>query len=244
VLPYLAIVILVTGIAWRYHYDKFGWTSRSSQLYESRALKIGSPLFHFGLILVFLGHIGGLVIPASWTSKVGITDDMYHAVAVTLGGLAGLAAVLGVVILVTRRYSNKPVQAATTNGDTVMYVILLFTMAFGMIVTAMAIFAGSGAHNYRESVSPWFRSLFTLNPDVHAMAGAPLQFHLHVLVALVLFAALPFTRLVHLFSAPLHYLFRPYIVYRSRDVQVMAPTGRPRRGWAPVGTPDRQTTHR
>ena len=87
----------------------------------------------------------------------------------------------------------------------------------GLWTTLVSVGAGHEAHNYRETVSPWFRSLFLLQPDVDAMAAAPLQFHIHALVGMLLFALWPFTRLVHAFTAPLHYLFRPYIVYRSRD---------------------------
>ena len=112
------------------------------------------------------------------------------------------------------------------------------------VAVAVAVGAGFEAHNYRESVSPWFRSIFRLQPDVDAMASAPVQVHVHVLVGMLLFAAWPFTRLVHAFTAPVHYLFRPYIVYRSRDARTPAPTGRPRVGWSPVGTSDRDRTTR
>ena len=78
VLPYIAIVLLVGGTIWRYRYDRFGWTTRSSQLYESRLLRIGSPLFHFGLIFVVVGHIGGLVVPESWTEAAGVSESLYH----------------------------------------------------------------------------------------------------------------------------------------------------------------------
>ena len=74
VFPYLTIAVLVGGTIWRYRYDKFGWTTRSSQLYESRLLRIGSPLFHFGILLVIIGHIGGLVVPQAWTEALGISQ--------------------------------------------------------------------------------------------------------------------------------------------------------------------------
>jgi nitrate reductase gamma subunit len=133
---------------------------------------------------------------------------------------------------------------ATTRNDKVMYVLLVGAIVLGLWTTLVAVGAGSEAHNYRETVSPWFRSVFRLNPDVDAMAEAPIQFHVHVLVGMLLFAAWPFTRLVHAFTAPVHYLFRPYIVYRSRDARTPAPTGRPRAGWSPVGTTDRERNPR
>ena len=239
VLPYLVIATLVLGTIWRYRYDKFGWTTRSSQLYESRLLRIGSPLFHFGILVVLVGHVGGLVIPESWTDAVGVSEGLYHFNALLLGGIAGVCTLVGIVILVVRRRTSGPVFMATTVNDKVMYVLLVGAIVLGLWTTLVAVGAGHDAHNYRETVSPWFRSIFVLQPDVEAMAAAPIQFHAHALVGMLLFAAWPFTRLVHAFTAPVHYLFRPYIVYRSRDARTPAPTGRPRAGWSPVGTPDR-----
>ncbi|MGV9343585.1 respiratory nitrate reductase subunit gamma [Streptomyces spiralis] len=85
----------------------------------------------------------------------------------------------------------------------------------------------------RETISPWFRSIFYLEPDPDLMSGAPILFKLHAISALLLFAAWPFTRLVHMLTAPLGYLTRPYIVYRSRDTRLGARS--PRRGWERVG---------
>ena len=239
VLPYLCIASLIGGTIWRYRYDKFGWTTRSSQLYESRLLRIGSPLFHFGILVVLVGHVVGLLIPESWTNALGVSEQAYHAQALTLGGIAGFCTLVGIGILIVRRRTTGPVFMATTANDKLMYVLLVGAIALGLVTTLVAVGAGAHAHDYRETVSPWFRSLFRLNPDVDAMADAPVQFHLHVLVGMLLFAAWPFTRLVHAFTAPVHYLFRPYIVYRSRDAQVPAATGRARPGWSPVGTTDR-----
>ena len=102
VLPYVTIAILVVGSIWRYRYDKFGWTTRSSQLYESRLLRIGSPLFHFGILVVIIGHFIGLVIPESWTSSAGLSEDAYHVQALALGGIAGSCTLVGIAILVYR----------------------------------------------------------------------------------------------------------------------------------------------
>jgi len=240
VLPYLVIATLVLGTIWRYRYDKFGWTTRSSQLYESRLLRIGSPLFHFGILVVVIGHVGGLLIPEDWTEAVGISEGMYHFNALLFGGIAGFCTLAGIVILIIRRRTTGPVFMATTNHDNVMYVVLTCALCLGQWTAALAISAGSEAANYRETVSPWFRSLFYLQPDVHAMAEAPVQFHIHALVGLLLFAIWPFTRLVHAFTAPLHYLFRPYIVYRSRDARPHAGSRAAHPGWQPIGTTDRE----
>ncbi|MFE4000187.1 respiratory nitrate reductase subunit gamma [Nocardioides sp. YIM B13467] len=240
VLPYVAIAVLVVGTWWRYRYDKFGWTTRSSQLYESRLLRIGSPLFHFGILVVIVGHAAGLLIPASWTEALGISEGVYHGNALFWGLIAGVCTLAGLLLLVYRRRTTGPVFMATTKNDKFMYVVLVAAIVLGLWTTVVALAEGHQAHDYRETVSPWFRSLFVLQPDVAAMAAAPIQFHVHVLVGLLLFTIWPFTRLVHAFTAPVHYLFRPYIVYRSRDARPRAGVRPERPGWAGSGTFDRE----
>jgi nitrate reductase gamma subunit len=234
-LPYVTVAVLVVGLWWRYRYDKFGWTTRSSQLYESRLLRIGSPLFHFGILVVLVGHVIGLVVPKSWTEAVGVSQHLYHVNAVVLGGIAGVTTLTGVAILVYRRRTTGPVFMATTVNDKAMYLVLVLAIVTGLAVTALSAGIVGEEHDYRETVGPWFRSVFRLQPDVQLMAAAPLGFHLHTLIGMVLFVLWPFTRLVHAFSAPVGYLFRPYVVYRSRESG--APGARaPRRGWDRVGS--------
>lgn len=240
ILPYLAIAILIGGTIWRYRYDQFGWTTRSSQLYESRLLRIGSPLFHFGILMVVVGHLVGLVIPKSWTDAAGVSEGLYHFNALAIGSIAGLSTLAGIAILIYRRRTTGPVFMATTRNDKVMYLVLVGAIVAGLATTVLSVVSHHDV-TYRETVSPWFRSLFYFSPDVEAMAAAPLSFQIHTLIGLLLFALWPFTRLVHAFTAPLHYLFRPYIVYRSRDARPAAHAVGSRRGWSPVGTPDRDT---
>jgi nitrate reductase gamma subunit len=238
VLPYVMFAILIGGTIWRYRYDKFGWTTRSSQLYESRLLRIGSPLFHFGLLFVLVGHIGGLFVPMSWTEPIGISQELYHFNALFFGAIAGFCTLVGIAILIYRRRTTGPVFMATTRNDKFMYVVLVAAIVLGLWTTLNSVGAGHEAHNYRETVSPWVRSLFTLQPDIDAMDEAPFSFKIHTLVGMLLFMIWPFTRLVHAFTVPLHYLFRPYIVYRSRDVRPVSGARADPRGWAPVGTPN------
>jgi nitrate reductase gamma subunit len=238
VLPYLMLVILIGGTVWRYRYDQFGWTTRSSQLYESRLLQIGSPLFHFGLLFVIVGHLAGLVVPQSWMSFF-VSEHTYHIVALVVGGIAGFCTLVGIAILIYRRRTTGPVFMATTKNDKMMYVVLVGAIVLGLTTTAISAGLGTDAVNYRETVAPWFRSLFVLQPDVSSMAAASLDYKIHTLVGMLLFTLWPFTRLVHAFTAPLHYVFRPYIVYRSRDERPSPGTVAPKRGWDPVGTRDR-----
>jgi nitrate reductase gamma subunit len=222
VLPYVSIAIFIGGLIWRYRYDKFGWTTRSSQLYERRLLRIGSPLFHFGILLVFLGHVGGILIPESTTKSLGISEHAYHLAAVTLGTVSGLMTVAGMAILIYRRRTTGPVFSATTTNDKIMYALLALTIGLGLAATVLGNATGH-PHDYRLDVAPWFRSILYFQPKTKLIVGAPLGFQLHVISAFVLFAFWPFSRLVHVFSAPIGYLTRPYIVYRSRDTTPVSP---------------------
>jgi nitrate reductase gamma subunit len=234
VLPYVTFAVFVVGLVWRYRYDKFGWTTRSSQLYERKLMRIASPVFHFGILAVLVGHVVGLVIPESWTAALGVSEDTYHAMAVGLGAVAGVATLGGIALLVYRRRTVGPVFAATTKNDKTMYVFLVGTICLGLLTTLVGAGVLGDGHNYREDVSPWFRSIFLLNPQPALMADAPLSFQAHAVSGLLLFIVWPFTRLVHAFSAPLGYLTRPYVVYRDRGTT--AAGSRPaRRGWERVG---------
>jgi nitrate reductase gamma subunit len=234
VTPYATMAVAVSGTWWRYRYDKFGWTSRSSQLYESRLLSIGSPMFHFGSLVVIFGHIAGLLIPEWVTRAVGMSNHLYHQQALYLGAPAGIATLLGLGLLIYRRRANGPVFTATTGSDMLMYAVLLCALLAGMVCTLMGATRYGEDHDYRQTVSVWFRSIFELDPRGDLMKTAPLYFHIHVVIALLLFALWPFTRLVHAFSAPIGYLFRPYIVYRSRDAagrDQLVGSAPQRRGW-------------
>ena len=187
-----------------------------------------------------------------------MSQEFYHFNALLVGGIAGVGTLGGILLLIYRRRTTGPVFMATTGNDKTMYVVLTAAIVFGLWTTLASVFEGEHGHNYRETVAPWFRSLFIFQPDIAAMAAAPFSFHLHTLVGMALFVIWPFTRLVHAFTAPFHYLFRPYIVYRSRDRETggagakgtagaagaRSSTAGARRGWSAVGTRDRDTRNR
>ena len=234
VIPYVTLAIVVVGSWWRYRYDKFGWTTRSSQLYESRLLRIASPMFHFGILVVVFGHFIGLVIPQAWTEAMRVSQHVYHIQAITLGSIAGVCTLLGISLLIYRRRTTGPVFMATTSNDKLMYVVLVAAIVAGLFATLLGSGLVGEEHNYRQDVSVWFRSIWVLQPRGDLMAQAPVYFQVHVLIGLALFALWPFTRLVHAFSAPIGYLFRPYVVYRSRDVATeneLVGSHPRRRGW-------------
>jgi nitrate reductase gamma subunit len=241
IVPYICLAVFVVGHIWRYRYDKFGWTTRSSQLYEDRLLRIGSPLFHFGILFVAVGHFMGLIVPQSWTDGAGLSHEAYHFFALAGGLPAGLMTLAGLAILVYRRRTVGPVFSATTVNDKVMYAALAIVIVLGMWNTVAGSLLNLGIagdhYNYREGVSPWFRQIFWFQPDASLMENAPIGFQLHALTAFLLFAMWPFTRLVHVFSAPIGYFVRPYIVYRSRDDRpgVAPGTRAQKRGWERIG---------
>ncbi|MBC7441698.1 MAG: respiratory nitrate reductase subunit gamma [Ramlibacter sp.] len=228
--PYAAAVVFIVGHLLRYRYDQFGWTSRSSQTYENKWLRWGSPMFHYGILMVFGGHIVGLFVPKAWLEFFGVTEHIYHLGATWLGSVAALLTIAGLVILLVRRRLVARVKLVTTVMDKVMYLFLAGTIVFGTTATVLYQVLGAG-YDYRGTISPWLRSLYGFQPDPSLMSGVPFFFQLHVLCATSLFLLWPFTRLVHVFSAPLGYFVRPYIVYRSRDGRRGAGARKPRRGW-------------
>lgn len=235
VMPYVAATVFIVGHVWRWRTDQFGWTTRTSQLMEGRVLRLASPLFHLGVFMAIGGHVLGLLIPASWTAAIGISEGVYHAVSVTAGTIAGTMVVAGLVLLLARRFANPRIRLATTAMDKVLFAVMTLTIALGMAETVGVNLLGGG-YNYRDTVSVWFRDIYLLHPDGQLMVHAPLVYQLHVLLALVFIAMWPFTRLVHVWSAPVAYLWRPYIVYRRRPAATSArgPAGRRSAGRGPA----------
>lgn len=229
--PIVCLASFFIGHIWRYRYDKFGWTSRSSQMYEGRVLSVGSPLFHYGILAVFAGHFL-MLIPESFTQQMGISNAMYHQIAEGPGSVAGTLAIVGLIVLLVRRGSILSVLQTTSRMDYVMYVLLAAIVILGMYNT-VAVNTFGAEHDYRLDVAVWFRSLFVGQPAIDLMASAPLSFQIHDVVAFMLFAIWPYTRLVHVWSVPLAYLARPYVVYRSRDAHAGARAAR--RGWDKPG---------
>ncbi|WP_433340174.1 respiratory nitrate reductase subunit gamma [Streptomyces sp. CA-253872] len=232
-LPYVALALLVAGLAWRWRYDKYGWTTRSSEMYESRLLGIASPLFHYGILFVLAGHLLGLFVPASWTDAIGVSEHSYHLLSLFSGTLAGVLALAGIAMLLYRRRFRAPVFRATTANDKTMYLFLTAALVLGMW-SKLAHSSLSGGYDYRGSIALWARSLFTLQPDTGRMEGVPVLYQVHAVVGMALLAMVPYTRLVHVFSAPVQYVFRPYLVYRSRDPRLLGARAE-RPGWRRIG---------
>jgi nitrate reductase gamma subunit len=214
VLPYVSVSVFVVGHWWRYRHDQFGWTSRSTQLLESRLLAWGSTLFHYGALAAIGGHVIGILIPESATEALGISEDTYRLFSGIAGGIAGGVCLVGFGILTFRRTKVRRVRATTSLGDVVVFCLLGALIILGEAQTLGYNVFGSG-YDYRQTVGPWFRTLW-YDPQPSLMADAPLAYQVHAALPWLLFAVWPFSRLVHVWSYPLQYLGRPYILYRRR----------------------------
>ncbi|EMG28612.1 nitrate reductase gamma chain [Listeria fleischmannii 1991] len=214
ILPYLIFASFIVGHIFRYRYDKFSVTAKSSELIEKRQLMIGSILFHVGILFVVGGHFVGLVIPKSFTEAIGMSEHTYHIIAVGIGSVFGVMTFIGMFLLTYRRISHKSVRRLSSSGDIIVNLTLLLTLLLGILSTLFGTKEVPG-FDYRESISIWFRQIFMFRPDANLMAEIPLLFKLHILSAFVIFGLFPYTRLVHAWSVPLSYLKRRYIIYRK-----------------------------
>ncbi|MGH3797959.1 MAG: respiratory nitrate reductase subunit gamma [Pseudonocardiaceae bacterium] len=234
VLPYLALTIFVVGHVWRWRYDQFGWTSRSTELQERVLLKWGSPLFHYATLGAIGGHVIGILVPESLTRAIGIPENVYRWFSAVAGAVAAVGVIIGVAMLAYRRIAFPRVRSTTSPVDWVALVLLAIVIVLGIIPTVGINLFGPG-YDYRESVALWFRGLFTAHPDVAAIEHAPLIYQIHATAAWLILGIWPFTRLVHAWSYPLWYMWRPFIVYRKRIPTPPAEPGTNGQRWRRIG---------
>lgn len=213
IFPYMCVVVFIVGHIFRYRNDQFNWTAKSSEFIEKKQLMIGSLLFHLGIIPVIMGHVSGLGIPKTWMHALGVNDHLYHIGAVYIGGIFGFMTFLGMVILTSRRFTIRNVRHLSSASDMIVNVLLLAIVCMGMFATLVTN-AVQPEFDYRETISIWFRGLFIFRVDPTLMRDVPMSFKLHILMAFAIFAFWPFTRLVHVWSVPLNYVRRSYILYR------------------------------
>lgn len=217
IMPYLCIAIFFLGHLARFKFDKFSWTAKSSEFIEKKQLKWGSLMFHLGIIPVAMGHIVGLLIPASWLTAVGVSDHLYHIGAVYIGSIFGIITLIGMFLLTARRITKKNIRRLSSASDIIVNFLLLAIVCMGCYATLVTN-ATIPSFDYRETISVWFRQLFIFSPDTDLMLQVPLAFKTHILLGFIIMAFWPFTRLVHVWSVPLTYASRSYIIYRKHKV--------------------------
>lgn len=216
IFPYITLTIMILGLLYRFAFRQLTWTAPSTNFFEKKWLKIGSPLFHYGIIFAFIGHVMGVLVPIEVYQTLGISDHLYHIGAIYGGGFVGLMVVAGLIILLIRKMTIDPVRIKARFPDYFSVFAVLIVAATG---TYMSLIYNLTVipYEYRLTIGPWFRSLLMLRPNYGLMNEVPLIFQIHVISAFALFASIPFTRLVHIFSFPIRYLTRPPQQYRARS---------------------------
>lgn len=214
ILPYIALTIFIGGTIIRYTFFERGWTTKSSEFLAKKSLKWANPIFHLGLLMAFGGHVIGILVPKFVTEAAGTDEATYHMISLA-GGLPAAVLFLGGFLWLMKRrfFGSARMKANTSSMDKLLYLVLLLTILSGTAGTLSNITAG---FDYRESISPWFRSVLMLSPDVSLMKDVPAIFQFHMFMWMMTAILFPFTRLVHCLSLPFEYLMRSDIVYRRK----------------------------
>lgn len=217
VYPYIALAVLILGTALRYDREPYSWRSGSSQLLRRKQLVWGSVLFHVGVLVIFFGHLVGLLTPIAIFDAIGISHGAKQLLAIIAGGVAGVMAIIGATLLVHRRLFDARVRAASSTSDTLIIVLLWLQLALGLATIPVSMQHLDG-HEMVTFMS-WAQGIFTFNTDAASyISGASIIFKLHLFLGLTILLIFPFTRLVHMLSVPVRYFWRPgYQVVRQRN---------------------------
>lgn len=214
--PYIALAILAVGTIIRYDREPYSWRAGSSQLLRRKQLMIGSVLFHLGVLVIFFGHLVGLLTPIGIFDAIGISHGAKQLLAIIAGGIAGAAAIVGATLLIHRRFFDPRVRAASSFADSAIILILWLQLALGLATIPLSANHLDGGEMVK--FMNWAQGIFTLQGDAaDHVQGVHWIFRTHIFLGLTIFVLVPFTRLVHIFSAPVRYIWRPgYQVVRSR----------------------------
>jgi nitrate reductase gamma subunit len=203
--PYLAIVVAVIGGVYRYRTNRFSYSTLSSQLLENRRLFWGSVPWHYGIVVVLFAHLLGFLVPGMWASLTANATTLYTIE--LIGFSFGLLALIGLVVLIVRRFTTERILSVTSPMDAALLVALLVQVALGVWVSLGYRW---GADWFIDTAVPWLISLVSLNPQTHYISALPLPVRAHMVMGFVVIALFPFSRLVHLIMFPFWYLWRPY----------------------------------
>lgn len=214
--PYLAVTVLVVGSIFRFDANQFGWRSQSSQFLRKRQMVIGSNLFHMGILVLLMGHFVGLLTPINVFDALGVSHSFKQTTALAVGGIAGVAAYVGCTLLLHRRLFDARIRKSSSWGDILVLVLLWLQLTLGILTTFWTIKHLDGSEMVK--FMSWANGILTLDPSApQRLSEVALVYKLHIILGLTLFLITPFTRLVHIWSAPLGFLIRPgYQIVRSR----------------------------
>jgi nitrate reductase gamma subunit len=216
--PYFCLTLFLVGSWLRFDREQYTWRSGSSQLLRRRQLMWGSNLFHVGILAIFFGHLVGLLTPIWVFDTLGISHTFKQWMAIVIGGVAGIACFVGATLLIHRRLFDSRIRKTSSFGDIAILLMLYVQLILGMA----SIFISLQHLDGHEMVKfmQWAQGILTLQPGVWALvADAHWIFKAHIFLGMTIFLIFPFTRLVHIWSAPIWYLGRRgYQVVRTRHV--------------------------
>jgi len=183
-------------------------------------LQKGSILFHIGVLALFMGHFAGLVTPHSWFLSWGVSDMMHQVVAISAGAGFGSICMMGGVILWKRRMYNTRVRANSRFMDIFILNWILVTLAVGLLTIPVSIYhAFNGDASVMIALAEWVQGMLLFNANPEILTGVGLIYKLHLFLGMSVFLLFPFTRLVHVWSAPFSYVWRPYQLVRTKFVK-------------------------
>lgn len=214
--PYIALSIFLLGSLIRFDRDQYSWKSESSQLLYRGQLRLGNILFHIGILGLFFGHLFGLLTPVAFWDYIGVSHHAKQIFAMTAGGIMGTIGLIGLLILIVRRFGSARLSANSTWRDKLVLIWILVTLLLGL----STIVVSSQHTDGKEMVSlmTWAQHILTFRGDAASyIVNASPVFKLHLFMGMTLFVIFPFTRLVHIWSGfgTLTYLRRtPQLVRR------------------------------
>ena len=205
VLPYVALAIFLLGTIYRYKNSGFQYSSLSSQFLEGKKLFWGTLPFHFGLLIILIGHFIAFIFPSgllAWNS-----EPIRLIILEGTGIIFGLCSLIGIIALLWRRLSDVRVKIVSNKMDIIIEMLILFQIILGVFV---ALSYRWGSSWFASDLSPYLWSILLFNPKISLVVALPLFVQLHIVGAFFIILIFPFTRLVHVLVAPFHYIFRPY----------------------------------
>lgn len=215
--PYLAGTVFLIGTWIRFDREQYTWKTDSTQLLSKRNLRVGSNLFHIGIIAIFFGHLIGLLTPHALFQALGVSDMGHQYLAIAAGSLFGMLCLIGGAILWLRRTSNPRVRAASRKMDTFILSWLMVTLMLGLSTIPVSIsHAAHGDPNVMIALAEWAQSVVTFQANPSLLANVDTIFKVHLFFGMTVFLLFPFTRLVHIWSVPLGYLGRAYQIVRTK----------------------------
>jgi len=213
--PYICLTVFLLGSLIRFDREPYSWRASSSQILRKRQLRWGSNLFHIGILFLLLGHAVGLLTPTELYTML-ITVQQKQLTAVTAGGIAGAMCFFGLTMLLHRRLFDERIRRTSSAIDIAILAILWVQLTLGLITLPISLHHSDGS--VMLVLSHWAQGIVFLHPvDAAALDGVPWPYLVHLVLGLTVFLVFPFSRLVHIWSAPVWYLGRRgYQVVRTR----------------------------